>query len=69
MFDPTGLNGSRSDKALFNNSSLKKSIEDGLWLNGQSVLVAGVPIREGILADAGFANNNYNICPYNMMGI
>ena len=48
------MNGSRSDKALFNESSLKANILEGKFLKGPKQLLGGVPFGEIILADSGF---------------
>lgn len=65
----TGLNGSRSDKALFNESYLKKAIENGAFLKGPKMNIAGVPMGEIILADSGFAVNDYTVTPFDMNGV
>lgn len=61
------MNGSRSDKALFNESTLKENIEKGRWLAGPYCLIHNTPIPELMLADAGFASNkSYMVTPYTL---
>ena len=63
------MNGSRSDKALYNMSSLKETIERGGWLNGPKVLLRGIPMKEIVLADSGFTNNRALISPFDMQNV
>ena len=63
------MNGARSDKALFNESYLKKAIESGHLLQGPKQIIGGVPMHEIILADSGFTLNDYTITPFDLTGV
>ena len=69
MFYFAGMNGARSDRALYNKSSLKKSIEGGHFLTGPKFNIGGIPMHEIILADSGFTLNDYTLTPFDLTGV